>query len=91
MARTTPTNSASFHSASGGPDFLGLRQSARGETQIVFDDGVTRRMVWRVTRADEDVARLHDVLLSAVNAPRVLPALYAELKRRAIAVEIVGG
>ena len=43
-----------FHSPSGGFDFLGLRKGRRGGVEIVYDDGVARRMVWRVQgRASE--------------------------------------
>jgi hypothetical protein len=83
----------SFHSATGASDFLGLRPGRRGGTEIVYDDGVARRIVWRATDqrtgGDADAARLSDALERAVNQPRVLPALYSELKRRAIAVEII--
>jgi hypothetical protein len=78
-----------FHSPSGGVDFLGLRRGCRGDTEIVYDDGVARRMVWRVQGvASEDA--LGDALAVAVGAVRVLPALYAELKRRSIAIEVIG-
>jgi len=39
---------AFFHAPHGGGDFLGIRKSRSGGTEIVYDDGVTRRMVWRV-------------------------------------------
>jgi len=58
-----------FHSSRGGFDILGLRKAASGSIEIVYDDGVARRLVWDQTR--------------------VLPALYSELKRRAIAIEAV--
>jgi len=77
----------SYHSSHGGFDFLGLRKGAAG-FEIVYDDGVARRMVWRVRGAAGDRA-LGDVLRYAVDQTRVLPALYAELKRRAIAIEAV--
>lgn len=83
--------SSAFHSATGASDFLGLRRSARGQTEIVYDDGVARRMVWRVMASDHDDAHLCEALSTAVNEPRVVAALYAELKRRAIAIEIVTG
>ncbi|MFN3938057.1 MAG: hypothetical protein ACK4KW_10800 [Gemmobacter sp.] len=80
-----------FHSATGAMDFLGLRRGPRGQTEIVYDDGVARRMVWRVSDPGPDDGPLRDALSRAVNQARVVPALYAELKRRAIAVEIVAG
>ncbi|MFN3644458.1 MAG: hypothetical protein ACK4TB_16225 [Gemmobacter sp.] len=83
MARTL-----SFHGAPGALDFLGLRQSIRGETEIVYDDGVARRMIWRVdpgASADDIGAALR----AAASQRRVLPALHAELRKRAIAIEAV--
>jgi len=79
----------SFHAPFGGADFLGLRHRA-GTTEIVYDDGVARRMVWRVAGAQSD-ARLSDALRLAVGSPRILPTLYDELKKRAIAIERVTG
>ena len=32
----------------GGADFLGWRKTRQGATEIVYDDGVARRMIWRV-------------------------------------------
>lgn len=78
----------SYQSSFGGFDYLGLRKGKTGAVEIVYDDGVKRRLVWRVsTQAKESV--LGDALRSAVNQPRVLQALYAELKRRSIAIEAV--
>ncbi len=78
----------SFHSSSGGFDFLGLRHGRGGGVEIVYDDGVARRMVWRV-RSVVSEGVLGDALRHAVDQARVLPALHAELKRRAIAIEAV--
>lgn len=81
---------AGFHAPHGGADFLGFRKTRSGGTEVVYDDGVSRRMVWRVEgRADE--ARLVDALSLAVGALKVVPALMHELKKRAIAVERVTG
>jgi hypothetical protein len=78
----------SYHSSFGGFDYLGLRKGKAGSVEIVYDDGVKRRMVWRVrSQAKESV--LGDALRRAVNQPRVLQALYAELKRHSIAIEAV--
>lgn len=78
----------SYHSSFGGFDYLGLRKGKTGAVEIVYDDGVKRRLVWRVsTQAKESV--LGEALRTAVNQPRVLQALYAELKRRSIAIEAV--
>lgn len=80
----------SFHAPHGGADFLGWRKR-RGATEIVYDDGVTRHMVWRLSQAVADEAALSDVLRLAVGSRRILPTLYDELKKRAIAVEKVAG
>ena len=82
-------HSASFHAPHGGADFLGWRTRA-GATEIVYDDGVPRRMVWRVSGVGDE-ARLSDALRVAVGALRVVPSLYDELKKRAIAIERVAG
>ena len=78
-----------FHAPYGGSVFLGLRKNRAGVTEIVYDDGVTRRLVWRVTQALADEGRLSDALSRAVGQTRVVPALYAELKKRAILVKAV--
>ena len=79
-----------FHKPAGGGDFLGLRTSPLGRTEIVYDDGHDRRLVWRVTEGADD-AHIGDALEYAVRQPRVVPALYAELKRRSIAIEAIAG
>lgn len=78
-----------FHAPNGGADFLGWRKSRDGATEIVYDDGVARRMVWRVAEATNE-ARIVDALRVSVSSLRVLPTLYDELKKRAIAIEQVG-
>jgi hypothetical protein len=78
-----------FHAPYGGTVFLGFRKTRAGTTEIVYDDGVSRRLVWRVTQALSDEGRLSDALSRAVGQPRVIPALYAELKKRAILIEAV--
>ena len=80
-----------YHSSSGGFHFLGLRKGRSGGIEIVYDDGVTRRMVFRVVTSRHDTDEIGDALRSAVNQTRVLPALYSELKKRAIAIEAVAG
>lgn len=83
---------ATFHAPHGGADFLGIRRSRSGTTEIVYDDGVARRMVWRVApSATADEARITEALRVAVGRVRVVPALYDELKKRAIAIERVAG
>ncbi|MEI4486275.1 hypothetical protein V8J36_08730 [Frigidibacter sp. MR17.14] len=80
---------ATFHSSSGGFDFLALR-TGRAGTEIVYDDGVRRRMVWRV-QGQTPKRGLDEALKSAVEQRRVLPALYAELKKRGVSIEVVAG
>ena len=79
----------SFHAPHGAPDFLGLRKTRSGITEIVYDDGVARRMVWRVSDQAGSEAGLSDALRVAVSALRVVPTLYEELKKRAIEIEHV--
>lgn len=79
----------SFHASRGGADFLGWRKNRQGGTEIVYDDGITRRMVWRVAMLAPDEAGIADALRVAVESMRVLPALYDELKKRAIDIERV--
>lgn len=81
-----------FHAPNGGANFLGYRRTRAGRMEVVYDDGVSRRMVWDVGadgQVDED--RLADALSEAVGALRVVPALMAELKKRAIPVERIIG
>ena len=79
---------STFHSSCGGFDFLGLRKGRSGGYEIVYDDGVKRRLVWRV-QGEAAEAQLGDALRHAVNKPRVLPAMYSELKKRSIGIEAV--
>lgn len=81
---------STFHAPHGGADFLGWRKR-RGETEIVYDDGVARRMVWRVAGTDPSEARISDALRVAVGSARIVPTLYDELKKRAIAIEKIAG
>ena len=81
---------AGFHAPHGGADFLGFRKNRAGFTEVVYDDGVSRRMVWRV-EGQPCEARLVDALSEAVGALRVVPALMVELKKRAILVERITG
>jgi hypothetical protein len=80
-----------FHAPHGGANFLGWRKTSHGATEIVYDDGVARRMVWRVATEDPSEARISDALRVAVGSIRVVPTLYGELKKRAIAIERVAG
>jgi hypothetical protein len=79
-----------FHAPHGGADFLGFRKRA-GTTEIVYDDGVARRMVWRVATVQPNDERLSDALRAAVGSLRVVPSLYDELKKRAISIERICG
>lgn len=80
-----------YHSSSGGFDFLGLRPARNGGVEIVYDDGVARRMVFRVIDAGRNAGEIGDALRHAVNQTRVLPALYSELRKRAISIEAIAG
>jgi hypothetical protein len=82
---------ASFHAPHGGADFLGWRKTRAGNTEIVYDDGVTRRMVWRVASEEPSDARISEALRVAVGSLKVVPTLYDELKKRAIAIERIAG
>lgn len=77
-----------YHSPYGGFDFLGLRRLPSGAMEIVYDDGVRRRMVWRVAGPAGEGA-VGEALARAASQRRILPALYAELKRRSIAIEAI--
>lgn len=80
-----------FHAPHGGADFLGWRKTHAGTTEIIYDDGVARRMVWRVAGDSPSEARIADALRRAVGSLRVVPSLHEELKKRAIAVERIFG
>lgn len=79
---------ASFHGPLGTTDFLGLRTSRLGATEIVYDDGLKQRFVWRVAGKFGETV-LSDALQAAVQANRVLPTLFEELKKRAIQIDRV--
>lgn len=76
-----------FHAPNGGGDFLGFRKARTGGTEIVYDDGVSRRMIWRVAADKVNEAQLSDALSEAVSCLRVLPALFTEMRKRAIPLE----
>ena len=80
-----------FHAPHGGANFLGWRKTRQGSTEIVYDDGVARRMVWRVASAQPSEDRISDALRVAVGALRVVPTLHEELKKRAISIERIAG
>jgi len=64
------------------------RKGRNAAIEIVYDDGVTRRIVWRVADAGNE-ARIVEALRVSVASLRVVPTLYDELKKRAIAIERV--
>ena len=75
-----------FHAPGSGADFLGMRKSRAGSTEIVYDDGLKQRLIWRVSEGSGDQG-VSDALQAAVGAQKVLASLYAELKKRAIQIE----
>lgn len=79
-----------FHAPNGGGDFLGFRKSRSGGTEIVYDDGVSRRMIWRVCAGKANDEQISAALSQAVNALKVVPALISEMHKRAISLERVG-
>ncbi|WP_376872912.1 hypothetical protein [Albirhodobacter sp. R86504] len=79
-----------YHNRLGGFDFLGLRKGRSGAMEIVYDDGVKRRIVWRVI-GEANMAHIDAALSRAMSQIRVLPALYTELKKRSILIEAVHG
>lgn len=79
-----------FHSSHGSGQFLGLRHARGGAgVEIVYDDGVTRRMVWRVKTPGASTVRIGEAMRAAVDHLRVVPALQNELRKRAIAIEAI--
>ena len=88
------TIQTSFH-APKGQEFLGMRLSRRGEVEVVYDGGARDRRVWRVVADGQAAANLSsceeqalsDSLRIAAQAPRVLTALYDEMKKRALLLE----
>ena len=79
-----------FHAPNGGADFLGYRKARNGSTEVVYDDGVSRRMVWKVSGHQVNEAHLSEALRQAVTAIKVVPALISEVGKRAIALERLG-
>lgn len=79
-----------FHAPNGGAHFLGYRKARNGGTEVVYDDGVSRRMIWRVAGPQVNEAQLSDALRTAISALKVVPALISEVGKRAIALERVG-
>ncbi|HEY0213226.1 MAG TPA: hypothetical protein VGC40_06530 [Paenirhodobacter sp.] len=78
-----------YRTSGGGFDLLGLRRRD-GAVEIVYDDGVIQRKIWRVSGFTTE-GQLDEALTRAAREVRVLPALYAELRKRAITIEMVSG
>jgi len=78
-----------FHAPNGSADFLGFRKTHSGVTEVIYDDGVSRRVVWKVMGTQINEASLSDGLCHAVCALRVVPALISELSKRSITLERV--
>ncbi|MBC7476551.1 MAG: hypothetical protein H7317_00470 [Pseudorhodobacter sp.] len=76
-----------FHAPGKGADFLGWRISRAGTTEIVYENGLAQRMIFRICSGPCDETDMAEILQSAVRANRVVPALMGELKKRAIEVE----
>ncbi len=76
-----------FHAPNGSADFLGFRKTRSGATEVIYDDGVSCRMVWKVLGSQVNEASLSDGLCHAVGALRVVPALISELSKRSITLE----
>ena len=71
---------ASFHAPQGGV-FLGLRQGRSGATEIVYDDGVARRLIWRVSSAGSRAEEIGEALeVSVATVDRDLRFARAWLK-----------
>ena len=77
----------SLYAPGTGFDYLGLRKR-KGAVEIIYDDGVARRRVWRVLGVASEY-QLDEAISRASREVRVLPALYAELRKRAISIETV--
>ncbi len=76
-----------FHAPKGGNSFLGYRRTRMGRTEVIYDDGLNHRTVWRLDPGPVDEVGLADALERAVGAPWVLSALMAELKKHAISLD----
>ncbi|MCW1919523.1 hypothetical protein NX862_12235 [Rhodobacter sp. KR11] len=72
-----------FH-APHGADFLGWRLDRSGHTEIVHENARGRRVLRLDHQPDQ---ALVEAMQAAVGARFVLPRLFDELKKRAIAVE----
>jgi hypothetical protein len=80
-----------FHAPGPQPDFLGWRLDRLGRTEIVYDDCGDTRMIWRAAFEGNADARLDEALSSAIMAGhgKLIPTLFEELKKRAIAIALI--
>ncbi|WP_151717439.1 hypothetical protein [Gemmobacter serpentinus] len=76
----------SFSAPHGGGDVLALRHGPSGKPQIIYDDGVGRRIVWQVLTPVAE-SRIVEALRIAATRLKIVPALLEELKKRAILVD----
>jgi hypothetical protein len=79
-----------FHAPGKGADFLGWRIDRLGRTEIVYDDCHATRLVWRADFEGNADLRLDEALSAAVTVDheKVIPTLFAELKKRSIAISL---
>lgn len=75
----------SFSTSHGGGDVLALRHDRSGQPQIIYDDGVGRRIVWQVLSPGAE-SRIIEALRIAATRLKIVPSLLEELKKRAITV-----
>lgn len=77
-----------FHAPGSGAEFLGWRKDRVGRTEIVFDDCIRTRMIWRADFQGNADQRLDEALSQAVTAgrERMIPTLFEELRKRAILI-----
>ena len=80
-----------FHAPGKQTDFLGWRLDRQGRTEIVYDDCSRTRMVWRAAFEGNADVRLDEALSSAVAVghDKMIPTLFEELKKRAIAISLI--
>ncbi len=80
-----------FHAPGEKSDFLGWRIGRKGRTEIVYENCNATRFVWRADFEGNADLRLDEALSLSVNAghERVIATLFEELKKRAIAIELI--
>ncbi len=81
-----------FHAPGAGADFLGWRVTRAGKTEVIYDDGHAKRLIWRAEFTGDAQERLDAALASAVAAGRdkLIPTLFDELKKRSIGLAQLG-